>query len=241
MTLASSASGSFTAPARLGRTPYSVSRRKTNSAHRTCEAVKQELAVCVNKTCKKQGSVPVSFGALFGNAPYVITCLPLLMLVVLLLMQVAQFAEDLGACIDDFRVERTGCQGTVFLVEQQHLCCSMSCISVALLSSPGVANYRLTFLVDGCAGKCGNGPNMKLEPGNLTFSYMATPAKLASMLRSVCKYEISEALLKVSLFVSGSCLGMKGPHKLPAYVMLITIVSLCSLVVSLTFAHALIK
>ena len=47
------------------------------------------------------------------------------------------------------------------------------------------------------AGKCGSGPNMRLEPGNLQFSHISTPAKLAQLLQEVCKVDIPPQLLKV--------------------------------------------
>lgn len=113
---------------RLSLTPRLRSSTPAASYRLLCRADKQELLVCVNKTCKKQGSVPV-----------------------------AQFAEDISACVEDFHVERTGCQG-----------------------------------------KCGNGPNMRLEPDGLDVSHMGTPAKVAQLLRDVCNMDVSPALLKAT-------------------------------------------
>lgn len=56
-----------------------------------------------------------------------------------------------------------------------------------------VKTFDSIFLV----GKCGNGPNMRLEPDGLDVSHMGTPAKVAQLLRDVCNMDVSPALLKV--------------------------------------------
>ncbi|KAK9806450.1 hypothetical protein WJX73_008280 [Symbiochloris irregularis] len=107
-------------------TSHSCIRLKPARRGFVVRAAQRELLICVNKTCKSQGSVPV-----------------------------AQFAEDLA--VDDLSIARTGCQG-----------------------------------------KCGNGPNMRLEPEGLDFNHISTPARLARLYQDVLKVDVSPELLKAT-------------------------------------------
>lgn len=47
-----------------------------------------------------------------------------------------------------------------------------------------------------CAGGCGTGPNMVLQPGEVPLRHVSTPAKMTEVLRTLCGMTIPDVLLK---------------------------------------------
>lgn len=100
---------------------------------------RSEVLICVNRTCKKQGS-----------------------------QQIAKFVEDLVL--------------------------------------PGI-----TVKTTGCLGRCGNGPNVAIDPPGVVLNHMSTPARMAEALSQVAGADVSDHVINATqLRLAGNALARQG-------------------------------